>query len=405
MSSLLQFVSHASVMLRHGESFLLTDPWFETPAFSTWWPSPASPVSPELWISLARAGKLTLVISHAHPDHADPGFLRRLPAETPVVIPHYGDDHLVRLLERCGLRNLTELGKGESPIGPFRMRFFPHHDSPGDGAISIELPDLFVFHGNDAWCLSDPQVEALRSVKPAGKPDLFMGQGGSASGYPLTYSAHSEAERKALLRKKNVSMLKGLARSATEAGFRRALAYACFYTVHTPERTYHPNQPVADGAYANQVTGTDLFLPLSPGDLYLPAEDRVISLYPTLRFPEETPRERVTFPEVSEAEWLEKYERPLDDFLTGLRQFCGEHDLEFRIEVGGRRYAVALAPRPSRRKTCRVSRAILAAVLDRRIPFEDLYVGYLAEWEREPADQYNRAFILKLMQYGYAYQG
>src|SRR5439155_12328564 len=103
--------------------------------------------------------------------------------------PQYAEPHLKDFLAGLGLRNVQDLPMmdGVASFGPFAFRSFPHHDSPTDAALTVESPEAFLFHGNDAWTLSEDAARRLREVKPRGKADLFMGQGGTASGYPLAY--------------------------------------------------------------------------------------------------------------------------------------------------------------------------------------------------------------------------
>ena len=44
-------------------------------------------------------------------------------------------------------------------------------------------------------------------------------------------------------------------------------------------------------------------------------------------------------------------------------------------------------------KICKVRASVLDEVLNGNIPFEDLSIGYLAEWDRIPNNKYNKEFI------------
>ena len=70
-----QWLSHASVIVRHGEDIFLCDPWYNV-AFSSWTPFPPPAINPEVLIGLAD--KLKLIISHGHGDHYDEKFLKQL---------------------------------------------------------------------------------------------------------------------------------------------------------------------------------------------------------------------------------------------------------------------------------------------------------------------------------------
>ena len=67
----IEFVNHASLLLKEKESYFLTDPWYVSPAFGGWIqnPSPKTEVIEKL-LSIP-ASKLNVIISHGHDDHLD----------------------------------------------------------------------------------------------------------------------------------------------------------------------------------------------------------------------------------------------------------------------------------------------------------------------------------------------
>lgn len=421
--AVVQFVSHASVLIRHGDDFLLTDPWYLSPAFTSWTPCPPPSVNPEIIEALSRTGKLALVLSHAHPDHTDLEFLKRLDPQVPVYIPTYGDTHFTTLLATCGLKNVVEIPDSGLTCGAFTYHYCPHIESRFDAIISIECPDAFILHGNDAWVLGADGKEKIRRIKPAGKPSLFMGQGGSASGHPLTYMNYPPEQRGRLLREKNEKMLRNIAAEARAMGFDRALAYACFTRIQVPGKAYAFEAPVQSGRYANQLVGRDIFIDLSPGDIYLPAEDRTVPILSSLHWPMEVFAERpvrTKWPRVSRSDFLTMYVPKARSFLDALAQHLTEMvrsgraaaealNVRLRIDVALGAETVWAGTCPlaatdgAREKICRVEAPVFAAMLDREIPFEDLYTGYLAEWSRQPEAYYNSAFIRALIDFGYLY--
>lgn len=394
--TLIYFVAHASLLIRCGEAWLLTDPWFDAPAFTTWVPSPPPALNPAMLVGLAATGRLGVVISHAHPDHFDPVFLSRLPPTTPVFVAEFPNDHLTSQLGRYDVQTL-----GEVEFYDFSLRAFEHLDSSYDAAISIETPDSFVFHGNDSWALGEQARRRLREVKPAGKASLFAGQGASASGHPLTY--RSIGDPGGVLRTKNDRMLRSLHDTALDLDFDRVLAYACFTRINY--RDYAFRAPTVHGSYANKVTGSDRFIDLSPGDVYLPATDQTINITDSLHVDQRGfPHLAVEadFPSVGHDVWI-SYKEAFADFVRGAP--CDRVRLVIEVVSDGEQVDRAEHGIGPRTKTCVVEAAVMAAVLDKRIPFEDLYTGYLAEWDRDPPDVYNRRFLLDLIDYGYRYAG
>jgi len=202
--TVLYFVAHASVLLRYNDKLVLTDPWFDSPAFSSWLPCPPPTLNPDILIGMAQSGNMSILLSHAHPDHVDLSFLKRLPNDIEIFIPQYKDGHFPHLLEGIGCKNITEIPDEGCSYHEFKFHRFLHHISKFDSAISIETPDAFIMHGNDAWTLSEKNSNDLLAIKPNTKPSLFMGQGGSASGHPLTYFEFDMQERIDMLYQKKL---------------------------------------------------------------------------------------------------------------------------------------------------------------------------------------------------------
>ncbi len=73
-------VGHAGVMVSGDETSLLIDPFM--PARSRRYPDSYQPVTVR---ELEPVG--AVLLTHAHPDHFDPGTLLRLPLDTPIVVP------------------------------------------------------------------------------------------------------------------------------------------------------------------------------------------------------------------------------------------------------------------------------------------------------------------------------
>ncbi|AXI46128.1 hypothetical protein C1J03_08915 [Sulfitobacter sp. SK012] len=71
----IEFVNHASVLIRHGDVSLLSDPWYEGPAFHNGWRLLVETHAPQVEELLKRTTHIWL--SHEHPDHFSVGFFKR----------------------------------------------------------------------------------------------------------------------------------------------------------------------------------------------------------------------------------------------------------------------------------------------------------------------------------------
>jgi len=65
----LMFVNHASLLIKKGHRYLLTDPWYLRAGFGSWLPTFQQYVHPTYLAALGD--KLTILISHGHDDHCD----------------------------------------------------------------------------------------------------------------------------------------------------------------------------------------------------------------------------------------------------------------------------------------------------------------------------------------------
>lgn len=71
----IQFINHASVMVKHGESAILSDPWYFGSAFHDGWNLLYENTEPEINSVLEVATHIW--ISHEHPDHFSIGFFKK----------------------------------------------------------------------------------------------------------------------------------------------------------------------------------------------------------------------------------------------------------------------------------------------------------------------------------------
>lgn len=113
------WVGHATFVIRIGGLTVLTDP-----VWSRKIPAVAPRLSPVgvAWEALPRVD--AVVVSHNHYDHLDAPTIRRLPRDTPILVPA----KLARWFQRRGFTAVTELDWWESHrIGPVGFDFVPAH--------------------------------------------------------------------------------------------------------------------------------------------------------------------------------------------------------------------------------------------------------------------------------------
>ena len=86
----IKFINHSSVLIQYEQNFVLTDPWYDKPAFGSWLPNPPSSVHPAYLVALSQSTvNFTIAISHGHDDHLDDLFLSLFPKNINILIPKY----------------------------------------------------------------------------------------------------------------------------------------------------------------------------------------------------------------------------------------------------------------------------------------------------------------------------
>jgi UDP-MurNAc hydroxylase len=166
----IDYLNHASVLVRTDGVALLSDPWLEGTAFSGGWGLRYA--NPD---ALDRAAEAThLWISHWHSDHLHPATLARLAQRNPriVVLANVsanfsmidrmrgvGFDHVVPLPERVP----TEIGSGVT------VERFP--TAGIDNALLLRTPSVTLLNYNDCN-LPGAAVRALR--KKIGPIDVLL---------------------------------------------------------------------------------------------------------------------------------------------------------------------------------------------------------------------------------------
>ena len=242
MTTKLQWLAHASCLISNQDYILLTDPWFLKKAFTSWTTKPPPVVNPKLLIDMSKSGKLGIIISHHHFDHYDIDFIKQCAKDTPIIIADFSESKEYNfpevktlynsLKKHCHMENIIEIPIGEKcsfKFGPFKIQKLREtsHDTI-DSITTIATNDCFIIHGNDATGVPNdsPAADILRKIKPPNLPSIWMGQGGTANGWPLNYYCYSKHEKKNILDAKNLTLIKEMQETCKMFGIDKALLYA-----------------------------------------------------------------------------------------------------------------------------------------------------------------------------------
>jgi hypothetical protein len=435
------FINHASVLIRYENSFLLTDPWFEKPAFGSWLPTFPMFVHPAYLAALKD--KLSLLISHGHDDHCDDELLGLFDKATPIVSSDYTSPSVSNRMKRIGFTNYHAADEAGIEIGPFTIKSFRNVEiSLDDATYAIRTPDALIVHCNDNWNALAPHImDALKAeiAIHGAKRSVYMSQTNSASGYPLNYRNFSRDEKRLRLKSKVRGMVREGVRNAAELGIPNFISYAGFASVFVKDRPeYLEDSLFPTPSYVAQTFSEDI-----------PVSVRILDLYPGDEFDFDTVHQsflgRAYSDDAIKAASTKFYElygkvdacdtyrkpgqgvlssRAVDDFLIKFDAFVRSKidrskfsptilgkTLSIIIEDGGRssrhtvKFGVGLVEPQQSNKEIFVTSALMMAVLKGDSLLENLYTGYNAEFKRNPVDDYNRDIMSYIVMYSYVHMG
>lgn len=171
----------ACVGIRTPEASVLCDPWFTDGAFDGSWYQ-----FPKLSDPLGVIGPYDYVyISHIHPDHYDPVFLRTYLAAHPSTRIIIGDFSLNFLSTRMKADNIPHEVTSGFSIGETALRIFPNkHPFEIDSALVIKRGEHSVANMNDNLYDED-HLEKIQEF--CGAPTIALTGYTGAGPYPQTF--------------------------------------------------------------------------------------------------------------------------------------------------------------------------------------------------------------------------
>ncbi|HWP59895.1 MAG TPA: MBL fold metallo-hydrolase [Candidatus Acidoferrales bacterium] len=178
----IQVIGHAALLIEAAGLRILTDPWWEGPAYQgQWFPYPLPAVDPS---ALSRIDYI--YISHGHEDHLHPPTLQRLPKTAAVVVPFLLEPGLADYIRSFGFARVIECPSGRKV--PLRNGAVATcYNNEDDSMLVLEGDGEVLLNGNDALHAdSAPVIDHLcrRLKRDFPRIDyMFMGYGG-ASWFP-----------------------------------------------------------------------------------------------------------------------------------------------------------------------------------------------------------------------------
>ncbi|MCK0166855.1 hypothetical protein MWU52_04755 [Jannaschia sp. S6380] len=171
----IEFVNHASVLIRHGSVGLLSDPWYSGPAFHKGWRLLHE--TPEEAVADLLTRTTHIWISHEHPDHFSVGFFKRW-GDTirsrgiALLFQKIDDQRVAGFLRGQGFA-LTELPMGR-PHDLGDMTVTCLKDEFYDSALSVRAGGRHILNLNDCAVGDRDRAQEIRDA--VGPCDILLTQ-------------------------------------------------------------------------------------------------------------------------------------------------------------------------------------------------------------------------------------
>ncbi len=162
--AILDFVNHASYVLRIGQTSLLHDPWIDGPAFDCGWDL----LVPTNFGADDFKSITHIWFSHEHPDHFSPANLKAIPpgerAKISVLYQNSIDHRVAKFCKSAGFKEVIELEpKRWVRVTPDLEIVCTPHDN-GDSWIAARTPNGLILNVNDCVITSKKQCQKILDV-------------------------------------------------------------------------------------------------------------------------------------------------------------------------------------------------------------------------------------------------
>ena len=146
----LDFINHASIKIEYNGMKCVTDPWYLSNAFGSWYQCP-SPHKSAVYDLIDSSEELCVIVSHGHDDHLDEWFIKHHLKDKIFFCPKFQTPGLESRLTRNLGVTTKPIGSGEY-YGDFIFNQYINPDfTEYDAVITIRTPDFLIIHANDNW--------------------------------------------------------------------------------------------------------------------------------------------------------------------------------------------------------------------------------------------------------------
>jgi CMP-N-acetylneuraminate monooxygenase len=410
-----RFLAHACVAIFINDFCLVTDPWLVGPAFTTGWWHAFPPKSDAIEI-LQNASAIYL--SHNHPDHLHEETLRYLPRDIPILFPAFTSDSVVRVLQHLGFNNFHALSFNslyrleESQITLSILKSGDFRDDSG----------LFIAAGEFSALLTVDSNALNNFILPQSVDLLMTSFASGASGFPLCFEVYDLAERRQIAQRNRQTVTNQVRRYLSAVKPKCYVPYAGFFTeaafrdrlIQENNQKNSPSDIIT--IVEETVPGTRCFNPLETDELRfseagveastvnLPRLYTLDRAY-TEHYLHQAQEAAQKFAIAQVQEYFDRadfqdnlilYLQPTDDdfnpICEGLMvdfQPSPPHSVIISADQLAQRFQQAVPP--TRHLLIKVRRDSLYDVIEHRLPWEHLSIGFQCRIDRKP-NVYNSDF-------------
>ena len=264
-NSVFKFINHASILIEFGKYSLLTDPWYASNAFGSWYQKPA-PRKDDVLELIDSDQQIGVLVSHGHDDHLDEWFISHHLKNSKFFVPTFPTGGLLkRLKNKVGVDTSSIGDKAE--FGPFTLRQFINDGyTSHDAIVTIEFDSKLIIHANDNWHKwPEIMIQRLVHLKSgyAEKDVFYLAQFGIADCFPMNYPQIQKDEAHEIVFNRFVTYKHAIGENLRRLGLDNCYVYA-----NQSNFDYENLKTFSNYEEVQKIFLTDeRFIQLIPGDL------------------------------------------------------------------------------------------------------------------------------------------
>jgi L-ascorbate metabolism protein UlaG (beta-lactamase superfamily) len=185
----ISFINHSSLSIVEKNITILTDPWFISPAFGTWYQNP-SPNYEDIEKIVKKESSIFTVISHGHDDHLDDFFIKNYLKNSQILITNFKSKGFLKRVSKISSKTPIEIEQNFTPIKLNGNSFYSYSNKEmkNDSIILISNDDELIIHANDNY--REQPKEIIDKIKEISKNKkiYYFSQVGIASSFPAKFS-------------------------------------------------------------------------------------------------------------------------------------------------------------------------------------------------------------------------